>query len=464
MSKKLIVIGAGPGGYESAIRAAQLGLEVVLIEKRFLGGTCLNWGCIPTKTLWKIADLYKDIGISLDFGIEVNEAKLNEELILKRKKHVIERLRKGIGFLLDSYDNLKLVEGEARFLDEKTVRVKTEKGEEDYTADYILVATGSKDFKPPIKGIDQEGVVTSTGLLDMEKIPKSMVVIGSGVIGLEFASIYSIFGTKVTVVGGELAGSADGEIQKRLKSILRSENLTFRTGVRAEEIKKTDNGFEVISKKEGKDKVYTAEGEVVLVATGRSPNTDNLDGEKANLEIKKGGIVVDENFKAGNNIFAIGDCVFGNNQLAHVASSQGIHVVEKLAGKEPKTNLDIVPAVIFTIPEVAQVGKTEEQLKEEGIEYSKSKFLYSGNSKAVSMDATEGFIKILASKDLKSVYGVHIVGYDANTMIHFGAIAMNNNIGVDGLSDMIWAHPTISEAFMDAAHILEGKSINTPNI
>lgn len=460
----IIIIGAGPGGYEAAIRAAQLKMDVVLIEKEYSGGTCLNRGCIPTKTLWKIADLYSEIGQSLEFGIETEGAALKEDLINERKLHVVERLRKGIDFLLSSYPNLQYIHGMASFKDANTVIVKNNQEEKEYSADYIMVATGSKDFRPPIEGVELDGVMTSTGLLAMKEIPKSMVVIGSGVIGMEFASIYSKFGTKVNVIGGDLVGNCDGEIQKRLKTILKSDNLNFILGVRAESITKSGEGFVVTAKKPGKDKVYEAEGDVVLLATGRAPNTDGLQAENAGLEIKKGGIVVDENFKAAENIYAIGDCVFGNNQLAHVASAQGIHVVEKLCGLEPKTNLDIVPAVVFTIPEVAQVGKTEEQLKDQGVDFVKSKFLYSSNSKAVAMNATEGFIKVLSSPDLKNIYGVHIVGYDANTIIHFGAIAMNNHIGVAGLSDMIWAHPTVSEAFMDAVHILEGKSINTPNM
>ena len=460
---KIIIIGAGPGGYEAAIRAAQLGNEVVLIEKGQTGGTCLNIGCIPTKTLVKIAELYGGIQEAEKFGIRVDGYSLDEETIYNRKREVVDHLVKGIEFLFSGYKNLEYVRGFASFKDAKTVEVKTEDGVKEFTADKIIVATGSKD-QNRVKGGDLPNVLTSTDLLALKEIPKSMIVIGTGVIGLEFASIYSRFGTDVTVIGNNILKIADGEIQKRLNSVLKNDNLKFVTKQHAKEIVKDGDNLKVITQKVGKEDLLEYSAEYVLVAMGRDSNVDGLNTEAAGIELgRKGGIVVDSELKtSADNIYAIGDVVDGNTQLAHFASAQGISLVEKFSGLEPKTDLNIVPSVVFTLPEVAMVGKTEEQLKEEGAEYDKSKFLYASNSKAYSADETAGFIKILASSDHKKILGCHIVGAAADYLIHFAAIAMNNDISVEGLSSMIYAHPTISELFMDAVHIFEGKSINTP--
>ncbi|MSB16743.1 dihydrolipoyl dehydrogenase [Finegoldia magna] len=466
MTKDIIIIGAGPGGYETAIRACQLGLNVTLIEKAEVGGTCLNRGCIPTKTLWKIADLYKEIRESETFGIEVNDHKLLADKIKQRKTEIIERLRSGVEYLFKTYDNLTFIRGEASFKDNKTVVVKTLEGEtKELTADKIIIATGSKDYKPTnIEGIDHPRVLTSTGLLELEEIPKSMVVIGTGVIGMEFASIYSQFGTEVTVVGNKLLKTEDGEIQKRLKSILKSDTLKFVTGVYAKKIVEEDGRLKIISQKVGKDKFEETYADYVLVASGRSSNTDNLGLENTDIKTENNAIVVDENLQTNvEGIYAIGDCVYKNTQLAHVASNQGKNLVREFSGKDRNINMDIVPAVVFTVPEIASVGLTEEKAKEQNIDYVTSKFMYQANGKALSLNATEGFVKIVATKDLSKILGCHIIGHDASTIIHFAAIAMNNNVGVEGLSAMIYAHPTISEVFMDSVEQLEGLSINTPN-
>ncbi len=466
MTKDIIIIGAGPGGYETAIRACQLGLNVTLIEKAEVGGTCLNRGCIPTKTLWKIADLYKEIKESETFGIEVNDSKLLADKIKQRKKDVVERLRNGVEYLFNTYDNLTLIRGVASFKDNNTVIVNTTEGEtKELTADKIIIATGSKDFRPSnIEGVDHEKCLTSTGLLELEEIPKSMVVIGTGVIGLEFASIYSQFGTEVTVVGNKLLKTEDGEIQKRLKSILKGDNLKFVTGVYAQKIEEEDGKLKVTSQKVGKDKFTESYGDYVLVASGRSSNIDNLGLENTDIKTEKGAIVVDDEFKTSvENVYAIGDCVYKNIQLAHVASNQGKNLVRKFVDKDFNINTDIIPAVVFTIPEIASVGMTEEKVQEQNIEYVTSKFMYQANGKALSLNATEGFVKIIATKDLSKILGCHIIGHDASTLIHFAAIAMNNDVDVEGLSAMIYAHPTISEVFMDSVEQLEGLSINTPN-
>ncbi len=404
MTKDIIIIGAGPGGYETAIRACQLGLNVTLIEKAEVGGTCLNRGCIPTKTLWKIADLYKEIKESETFGIEVNDHKLLADKIKQRKTEIIERLRSGVEYLFKTYDNLTFIRGEASFKDNKTVVVKTLEGET------------------------------------------------------------SQFGTEVTVVGNKLLKTEDGEIQKRLKSILKSDTLKFVTGVYAKKIVEEDGRLKIISQKVGKDKFQETYADYVLVASGRSSNIDNLGIENTDIKTEKNAIVVDENLQTNvEGIYSIGDCVYKNTQLAHVASNQGKNLVREFSGKEKNISMDIVPAVVFTVPEIASVGLTEEKAKEQNIDYVTSKFMYQANGKALSLNATEGFVKIVATKDLSKILGCHIIGHDASTLIHFAAIAMNNNVGVEGLSAMIYAHPTISEVFMDSVEQLEGLSINTPN-
>ena len=321
---KLLIIGAGPGGYETAIRAAQLGHDVTLVEKGELGGTCLNIGCIPTKTLVKIASLYKDIKRSEEFGIEVEGYKLNEEVIYERKKKVVKSLQDGIDFLFKGYPNLTYIKGFASFKDSKTVIVKkNEGGEEELTFDKCIVATGSKDMNP-LPGKELPNVLSSTDLLNLKEIPKSMIVIGTGVIGLEFASIYSIFGTDVTVIGNNVFKVSDGEVQKRLKSVLKSDTLKFEVKQRAQKIEQDGDLLKVTTKMTGKDKEKEYNAEYVLVALGRSCNTDGLNTEAAGLKTEKGGLVVDENLMTNvENIYAIGDVIYGNTQLAHLASAQG---------------------------------------------------------------------------------------------------------------------------------------------
>lgn len=461
---KLLIIGAGPGGYETAMRAAQLGHDVTVVEKNKIGGTCLNVGCIPTKTLVKIAGLYSEIKKSEEFGIKVSDYSLDEEVIYNRKKEVIEKLQKGILYLFETYDNLHYIEGFASFKDAKSVVVKKNDGEEEIVEfDKCIVATGSKDWNP-LPGAELPHVIGSTELLDLKEIPKSMIVVGTGVIGLEFASIYSAFGTQVTVIGNNVFKVSDGEVQKRLKSVLKSDTLDFAVKQRAQKIEQDGDQLKVTTKMTGKEKEKEYTADYVLVALGRSCNTDGLNVEAAGLETKKGGLVVDENLKTNvDNIYAIGDVISGNTQLAHYASAQGIWLVEKLSGLEPKIKLEVLPSVLYTNPEVAMIGKTEEELTEEGVEFIKSRAMYMSNGKAISASETDGFVKIIATPDKKKILGCHILGAHADFMIHFAAIAMQNDLGVEGLSEMIYAHPTVSEVFKDAVEMLEGKSTNAPN-
>ncbi|MDO5717962.1 MAG: dihydrolipoyl dehydrogenase [Tissierellia bacterium] len=463
MTKTITVIGGGPGGYECAIRAAQLGAKVVLIEDRELGGTCLNRGCIPTKTLWRNAEIANSFRRKVEFGFDFDNLTIDGKRIQERKNEVVGKIRKGVEFLIDSYKNIEFIPGFASFKSENIISVKLKDGStREVETDYTIVASGSVPFVPPIEGVDAEGVMTSDELLDMDYIPKSMVIVGGGVIGLEFACIYNELGTEITVISNEILGSADTEISKRMPSFLKKAGIKIISGSRASKVEKTDNGYRVVAEIIGKDKTKEAEGETLLIATGRSALVEGLNLDAVGVEYSRRGIKIDENMKTNlDSVYAIGDVTEGSMQLAHWASAQGIYVVEKLMGEEPSINLDVVPACTFTIPEVAQVGKTEQELKEKKIPYTKSKFMFIGNGKAVSLGEPEGFVKVLAKEDLSEIYGIHIVGPHANDLIHEGAVAVANKLPVSAIANMIHAHPTLSEAFMEAIHQLEGCSIHS---
>lgn len=460
---KIIIIGAGPGGYEAAIRAAQLDAEVVLIEKDAAGGTCLNRGCIPTKTLWKIAEVYKDLEIRNELGILADNVGLDGVKIRERKDFVVDKVVSGVDFVLGTYPNIERIKGTAKFKDKNTVLIDTEEGEKEVSGDVVLIATGSKVAMPPFEGTDLDNVLTSDTILELETVPKSLVVIGAGVIGMEFASIYAKFGSEVTVIGGDLLPASDKEVSKRLKSVLSTDGIKFQLNVRAEKIEKTADGLKVIGSKKGKDDKVEACGEYVLIATGRKANINALNLEAVGVETERGAIVADDEGHTNvENIYAIGDCVYGNVQLAHWATAQGTNCVERIMGSEATTEMNVLPSAVFTLPECAQVGKTEQELKDEGIDFVKSKYMFTGNGKAVSLAETDGFVKILATPDLKEILGVHILGPHANDSIHLGAMAIANKLSVEDTSKMIYAHPTLSEVFMEAVHLLEGHSINSP--
>lgn len=460
---KIAVIGAGPGGYEAAIRAAQMGAEVVLIEADRPGGTCLNRGCIPTKTLWKNAEIMENIHRKAEFGLLMDECKIDPIRLNERKCEVVEKIVGGVEFLIGSYSNIEYLKGFGSFVDAHTIYVKLNDGtEKDVTADYIIIATGSKPSVPPIKGADLPNVITSDEFLDLKEIPEELVVVGGGVIGMEFASIYAQFGSKVTVMTNGVLPATDGEIQKRIPSIFKKAGIKIINKVRASEISEEAGKLKVVGNRVDKDKTEEAVGTMVLLATGRKANIDGLNIEASGVATERGAVLTDAGFKTNvDHIYAIGDVVYGNVQLAHVASAQAVHVVEKLMGEHPEINLEIVPACTFTLPEVAQVGLTEEEVIAKEIPYVKSKFMFTGNGKAVSLGEADGFVKVIATADLKKILGIHIIGPHANDLIHEGTVAMANDMGVESIAKMIHAHPTLSEAFMEAIHQLEGKSIHS---
>lgn len=462
MTKAIAVIGAGPGGYVAAIRGAQLGAKVFLIENREVGGTCLNRGCIPTKTYYRTAEIMSNFRKASEFGIEAGEFKLDGKKLLERKNKVVSTLVKGIERLISSYNNIELIRGTASIKDKNTVIVKLFNGDiREIKIDNIVIATGSKPQMTETKGVDQEGVITSDDILEMDKIPETLIVIGGGVIGLEFASIYQELGSKVILLASRILKNIDMEISKRLPIFFKKRGMEVYVDIRAKEIVKEGDKLKVIAKFKNKDEEIEVYGDKVLIASGRSPLVEGLNLEDVGVKYDEIGIHVDKDFMTSvEGIYAIGDVNNVGIQLAHVASAQGVYVMEKIMGLEPDINLDVYPNCVFTFPEVAYVGKTEEQLNKSGIDYKVSKFMFAANGKALTLGESEGFIKVFSTHDGSKILGVTIVGPHANDLIHEGAIAIANGLDVKSIERTIHAHPTLSEAFYEATLGLVGSAIH----
>lgn len=457
------IIGAGPGGYVCSIRAAQLEAEVFLIEEDKIGGTCLNKGCIPTKTYFKNAEILNELKRSEDFGISVENYSMSMAKLYERKENVVGSLVTGIEQILSSYKNIKVIKGKGKILNGNSIELETADEKYELNVDKIVIATGSKTFVPKIEGVDGKRVLTSTELLELKEVPKSMVIVGGGVIGLEFASIFSEFGTDITIFTEEILLNADGEMKKRLSVLLKKQGIKIVTDVKVEKFETKDGRVTVSAKSLKKEKIHTAEGEYALVAIGRSPNLEGFGLENLNLNTTKKGIVVDENCETSiKGVYAIGD-VNGISQLAHAASFQGECVAEHIMGVTKKRNKDIVPACVFTLTELSSVGATEEELKEKGTQYIVSKFNFAANGKSLSMGNKDGFVKVLASNEGK-ILGVHILGPHANDLIEEAAICMANDLTVDDVTATIHPHPTLSESFSEACAGVLGEGIHTLNL
>lgn len=461
MTKKIVIIGAGPGGYVAAIRAAQLDAEVYLIENREVGGTCLNRGCVPTKAYFQNAKAMNTFKNAADFGIEVDGFRIDGKALLDRKNGVVETLVSGIEKLLSSYKNIDFVLGKASIKDKNTVSVELlEGGTRDIEADNIVIATGSRPQMTETKGVDLEGVITSDELLELDEIPESLIVVGGGVIGLEFASIYQELGTQVTLLASRILKNSDKEISRRLTPLLKKQGIDVYVDIRAKEIVSENGKLKVVAKYKDKDEEIEVLGDKVLIASGRAPVVEGLKLDNIGIIHDRRGIQVDDDFQTSiEGIYAIGDVNSKGIQLAHVASSQGTYVVEKIMGLEPDTDFEYFPACVFTMTEVAQVGYTEEELKEKAIEYKSSKFMFGANSKAQASGKTDGFIKVLASEDNK-ILGVHILGHNAIELIHEGTLAAVNDLDASDITKAIHAHPTLSESFFEAVLALDQKAIH----
>ncbi len=460
MTKNIAIIGAGPGGYVAAIRAAQLEANVFLIENREVGGTCLNRGCIPTKTYFRNAEIMSNFKRASEFGIEVDGYRLDGKALQDKKNVIVDNLVTGIEKLISSYENIKFIPGTAMIKDKNTVSVELlAGGTEELTVDNIIIATGSFPQMTETKGVDLEGVITSDDLLFMDEIPETLIVVGGGVIGLEFASIYQELGSHVILLASRILKDADKEISRRLVPLLKKQGIETYVDIRASQITKDGDKLRVLAKYKEKDEEIEVVGNYVLIASGRGPLVKGLNLDNVGIDYDRKGIIVNDDFQTSvDNIYAIGDVNRGV-QLAHVASSQGVYVVEKLMGITPEINLEHWPACVFTMNEVAQVGATEEQLKEQGIPYRSSKFAFGANSKAQSLSETDGLIKVLAGEDNK-ILGVHILGPHANDLIHEGALVMSNNLDISAITRTIHAHPTLSESMFEATLGLDNMAIH----
>ncbi|SFP97901.1 dihydrolipoamide dehydrogenase [Lachnospiraceae bacterium XBB1006] len=450
---EVLVIGGGPGGYVAAIYAAKNGKQVVLVEKEHLGGTCLNIGCIPTKALVKSAEVYESVKRAAEFGILLEgEAKPDMSKIMERKAQVVDRLVGGVAHILKK-NNVEVIEGTAAFLDEQTVEVKGEESCE-LTFDDVIIATGSKVSKVPFPGIELPFVLNSTSALSLQELPKSIVIIGGGVIGLEFAFLYRHLGVEVTVIEfmDRLVSVLDSDASSEILRQAKKAGIKVSTSAKVTEIKEGEDGSAVVCY-ERKEKANEVICEKVLVAIGRSPQMEGLHLENTGVELlEKGrGIKVDGVMQTSvPHIYAIGDV---NNliQLAHAASHQGILAVEHILGKEPEAfERAYVPSVIFTTPEIASVGVSEDSLKAQGVAYTVGKFQFNGNGKAVTMGQANGFCKIIKNEQ-NEVIGATIVGPDASTLIATLTLAVRNKMKDTDLTKTIFAHPTTGEVIHEAA-------------
>ncbi|MHB9946644.1 dihydrolipoyl dehydrogenase [Clostridium botulinum] len=461
---KLVVIGGGPGGYVAAIRGAQLGAEVTLIEKEKLGGTCLNIGCIPTKVLLHSSELLNEIKEARTLGIEVNnEVKINWTQLQNRKNTVVNTLVSGVSSLLE-HNKVKVINGTAAFEGKSSIKVTKDQGESgNIQFDNVIISSGSVPFIPPIEGRELEGVIDSTGALSLDSIPKSMVIIGGGVIGIEFANIFNSLGCKVTVIEmlPYILPPVDREISEILKEKLKKDGINIYNNCKVTKIENNNENLNV-SFEEDNDKL-NIEAQKVLIAVGRRANIGNLNLESTGVSTEKGCILVNDNMETNiKGIYAIGDCT-GKNMLAHVASDQGIIAVENIMGKNKKMDYKTVPACVYTKPELASVGLTEEQAKQKGVDYKVGKFPLIYNGKSLIMNDTEGFIKIIADKKYEEILGVHILGPRATDLITEAALALRLEATLEEIITTVHAHPTIGEAMKEAALAVNKEAIHMVN-
>ncbi len=462
---KLAVIGGGPGGYVAAIRAAQLGAEVTLIEKNAMGGTCLNVGCIPTKALIHSADLYHEIQKdAAKNGILVGEVSIDFAAMQKRKQTVVKQLVNGVGGLMGA-NGIQVIKGTAKMKGAAEVEVETAEGTESLSFDKVLIASGSVPSVVPIPGHDLDGVVDSTGALNFKEIPKSLCIIGGGVIGIEMAHVYQRLGTKVTIVEmlPDILMNLDTDITAPIKKLFKKNKVDILLETKVGSIEKTEEGLLVnMTDKEGTAKSVTAEK--VLMCVGRKPQTAELGLEEIGVATERGRIVVDENYQTNvENLYAIGDCI-GGIMLAHVASAEGIAAIEKMMGQESPIDFRTVPSCVYTSPELSGVGLTEKEAIAKGVNYEVGKFPLVGNGKSLIIGETSGLVKIIADKETGEVLGMHMCGPNATELIVEGALAIHKKATVEDLLATVHAHPSVGESLQEAAHAVFGNALNMPPV
>ncbi|WP_395713387.1 dihydrolipoyl dehydrogenase [Reyranella sp.] len=453
----LVVIGAGPGGYVAAIRAAQLGMKVAMVEKRpTLGGTCLNVGCIPSKALLQSSHLFEEAGHDLaQHGIVLGAPKLDFAQLMKRKNEVVEATTKGVAFLFRK-NKITIFQGTGRIDAAGKVSALADDGavKDTLSARSILIASGSEVTPLPGVTIDEKKIVSSTGALELSGVPKRLVVVGAGIIGLELGSVWRRLGADVTVIEflDRISPGVDDEITKHFQRALAKQGLKFKLGSKVTKAEATDAGVVLTVEPAKGGAAETVQADIVLVAIGRRPCVAGLGLDAVGVKMtERGRIAVDRHFQTSvPGIYAIGDAIDGP-MLAHKASEDGIACVETIAGQKGHVNWDLVPSIIYTQPEVAWVGKTEEQLKSAGVAYKVGKYPFTADPRSRANGATEGFVKVLADKATDKVLGVHIIGAEAGTMIAEAGIAMEFSASAEDIGRVCHAHPTVNEAMKEAA-------------
>ena len=459
-----VVIGGGPGGYVCAIRLAQLGIKTACIESRgSLGGTCLNVGCIPSKSLLNLSEEFNKVKHLSNKGIEVGEVKLNLPKMMKSKDKAVTILTKGVEFLLKK-NKVTYFKGTGSFKSKNEILIKDDKNKETLiSADKTIIATGSLPVSLPGVEIDEKVIVSSTGALNLNKVPKKMVVVGGGYIGLEMGSVWSRLGAEVHVVEflDHITPGMDKEISNEFMKILKKQKINFHMQNKVEKIQKTKSGA-VVHTIDQSGNQNQFESDIVLISVGRKPNTHGLNLEKIGVELDdKKRVKTNKNFQTNlNNIYAIGDVIDGP-MLAHKAEDEGIAVAENIAGQSGHVNYDTIPGVIYTTPEVASIGKTEEQLKNDNVKYKIGKFSFMANSRAKAIDDAEGFVKILADEKTDKVLGAHLIGPHAGELIAEIGIAMEFGASSEDIARTCHAHPTFSEAVKEAALSVDKRAIHS---
>ncbi len=466
MSEKfdLTVIGGGPAGYVCAIRASQLGLKTACIEFRgTLGGTCLNIGCIPSKSLLNLSESFHKAQDFSKIGIETGEIKLNLSKMMKNKEKAVTILTKGVEFLLKK-NKVEYLKGKGSLMGNNKISIISKESETKVIeSEKIIISTGSEAASLPGVQFDETKILSSTGALNMSKVPKKMMIIGAGYIGLEMGSVWSRLGSEVHVIEylDHITPGLDKEISNEFLKILKKQKINFHLSTKVEKVSKTDNGVAIETRDNQNNKnLFT--GDVVLISVGRKPYTENLNINNLGIHCdEKGRIKVNSNFETNiKNIFAIGDVISGP-MLAHKAEEEGIAVAELIAGQAGHVNYDLIPGVIYTSPEVAYVGKNEEELKRKKITYKVGKFPFMANSRAKAIDQPEGFVKILADLKTDKVLGVHIIGPHAGEMIAEMSVAMEFGASSEDIARTCHAHPTFSEAIKEAALSVDKRQIHS---
>jgi dihydrolipoamide dehydrogenase len=464
MSYDVVVIGAGPGGYVCAIRAAQLGMKVAVVEKmKTLGGTCLNIGCIPSKALLYASEMFEEAAHGLaPLGVVVAAPKLDLGAMMKHKDDTVAANVNGVAFLFKK-NKIDSVFGEGFIAAPGKVGVKGEDGnQKTLETKAIVVATGSDVAHLPGVEIDEKTIVSSTGALSLPKVPKKVIVVGAGVIGLELGSVWRRLGAEVTVVEflDRILPGMDSEIAKSFQRLLEKQGFAFHLAHKVAKVEKAGGGVKATIEAAAGGDAKTIEADIVLVAIGRRPFTQNLGLEALGVKMDRGMVVVDDHFAtSAPGVYAIGDVIRGP-MLAHKAEDEGVALAELLAGQAGHVNYGVIPGVVYTNPEIASVGKTEDELKAEGVAYKVGKFPFTANGRARAMRHTDGFVKILADAATDRVLGAHILGFGAGEMIHEAAVLMEFGGSSEDLARTCHAHPTMSEAVKEAAMAVEKRAIH----